>query len=281
VRKNHEIFALLANLTPNDQHQELVGATDKMASFDVSAIMNALQGFSRRETRQPNNRAVKQYLLNKGVPERIAWSTSFNELCYWTEGELGKVFNDLYLPSDNALHNIISFQIHTPTSNRSTETDFVKPTINDIKESAGKLGALCVDRHGQFCTNPQEGYIALSHVWSQGLGADDDNRGLHRSLLTQVFDRIEPLNLRWVWTDSLAIPGGKRALDLLEEELKGTLINAMANIYRNAKYVVILDALCLRLDSVDPVKVAAVASLGGMFERSECMQVLTFSSLDD
>jgi hypothetical protein len=252
-----------------------------MASFDVSAIMNALQGFARRETRQPNNRAVKQYLLNKGVPERIAWSTSFNELCYWTEGELDEVFNELFLPGDTALHNIISFQTQAPTSHRRTDTDFVKPSIQDIQESAGKLGALCVDRHGQFCTNPQEGYIALSHVWSQGLGADDDNRGLHRSLLTQAFDRIEPLNLRWMWTDSLAIPGGKRALDLLEEELKGTLINAMANIYRHAKYVVIFDALCLRLNSVDPVKVAAVASLGGMLERSERMQVLIVLSVDD
>lgn len=234
-----------------------------MASFDVSAIMNALQGYSRRETRQPNNRAVKQYLLNKGVPERIAWSTSFNELCYWTQKELDEVFNELHLPDDTPLHSIISFQIQTPSSHPNTTTDFVKPSIQHIEESAGKLGALCVDRHGQFCTNPKEGFVALSHVWSQGLGADDDNRGLHNSLLTQVFDRIEPLNLRWMWTDSLAIPGGKRTLNLLEEELKGTLINAMANIYKQAKYVVILDALCLRLDSVDPVKVAAVASLGG------------------
>jgi hypothetical protein len=81
--------------------------------------------------------------------------------------------------------------------------------------------------------------------------------------LKQGFEKIEPLGIRWVWTDSLAIPGGKRALDLLEEELKGTLINAMADIYRQAKYVVIFNALCLRLQSTDPVKVAAVVSLGG------------------
>lgn len=225
--------------------------------------MNALQDYSRRETRQPNNRAVKQYLLNKGVPERIAWSTSFNELCYWTGKELDEVFNRMHLPADTPLHEIISFRIETPTSHLNTGTDFVKPSIQDVEESAGKLGALCVDRHGHFCTNPKEGFVALSHVWSQGLGADDDNRGLHKSLLTQIFDKIEPLHMRWLWTDSLAIPGGKRALNLLEEELKGTLINAMADIYRQAKYVVILDALCLRLDSEDPVKVAAVASLGG------------------
>jgi hypothetical protein len=239
----------------------------KMASYDLSAIMNALQGYQRRETRQPNNRAVKQYLLNKGVAERTAWSNSFNELCYWTEKELDEIFSDLHLPDNTPLANLVSFQIQSRSGQQGITADFVKPDLKDIKDSAGVLGALCVDRLGRFCTNPKEGFVALSHVWSQGLGADDDNRGLHKSLLEQIFDKIEPLGLRWVWTDSLAIPGGKRALNLQEEELKGTLINAMANIYRQAKYVVIFDALCLRLNSIDPVKVAAVASLGGKRPR--------------
>lgn len=235
-----------------------------MSSFDISTILNALQEYQRREARQPNNRAVKQYLLNKGVPERIAWSNSFNELCYWTEKELDELFIDLSLPSDTPFNKLISFRIQPNDGNRpSTLADFVKPNLEDIGDSASKLGALCVDRHGRFRLNPEEGFAALSHVWSQGLGADDDNRGLHKSLLTQVFDKVEPLGIKWIWTDSLAIPGGKRALDFLEEELKGKLINAMANIYRQAKYVVIFDALCLRLNSTDPVKVAAVIALGG------------------
>jgi hypothetical protein len=138
----------------------------------------------------------------------------------------------------------------------------VKPTLEDIQESVAKMGALCVNRSGSFCVNPKEGFVALSHVWSQGLGADDDNRGLGRDLLHQVFDKVESLGIKWVWTDSLAIPGGKRALDFVEEELKGALINAMANIYREARMVLVFDALCLRLNSTDPAQVAIMLSLG-------------------
>jgi hypothetical protein len=233
-----------------------------MASYDLSALLNSLQGYQRRETREPNHRAIKQYLVNKGVREKIARFTSMNELCYWTEKELDEIFNDLDLPSNAALDSLVSFKVQGSHTGRTDAENFVKPTLEDIQKSASNLGALCVNREGHFCVNPPEGFAALSHVWSQGLGADDDNRGLHRSLLQQVFDRIEPLGIRWIWTDSLAIPGGKRALNFIEEELKGALINAMANIYRQARIVVIFDALCLRLNSVDPVKVAVVTCLG-------------------
>jgi len=101
----------------------------------------------------------------------------------------------------------------------------------------------------------------LSHVWSEGLGSDDHNRGLHLSLADQIFEKVASLGVRWIWTDSLAIPGGKRALTVVEE-LKANLINAMANIYRTANQVVIVDALCLRLESTDPVKAAAVLCCG-------------------
>ena len=80
-----------------------------------------------------------------------------------------------------------------------------------------------------------------------------------------MFDKVEPLGIKWVWTDSLAIPGGKRALNFLEEELKGKLINAMANIYREARMVLVFDALCLQLKSTDPVQVAIMLSLGSAY----------------
>ena len=233
-----------------------------MDSLDISAILNALQGVPTRSPPRPNNRAVKEYLLNRRLPEPIARSTSFNELCYWTEDDLDDLFRDLRLPTDMPLDKLKSFQVSPEVQHEFDLGRFIKPSLADIQQSVEKLGALCVDRQGRFCVNPSEGYAALSHVWSQGIGADDDNRGLNNSLLQQVFDRVEPLGIRWVWTDSLAIPGGKRTLTLLEEELKGQLINAMASIYRQARCVVVFDALCLRLDSIDPVMVAAVLSLG-------------------
>ena len=246
-----------------------------MASLDLTTILNALQAYQRREARQPNNRAVKQYLLNKGVSESVAWSNSFNELCYWTEKELDDLFHDLQLPGNVPLDKLISF-LPRPQGRADPAPVFIKPSLESIQQSASQLGALCVNRQGDFSINPKEGFAALSHVWSQGLGADHDNRGLDASLLHQVFDRVEPLGVQWIWTDSLAIPGGKRALNLVEEELKGQLINAMADIYRQADFVVVLDALCLRLNSTDPVKVAAVMSLGG-----ECLDLNVNALTDD
>lgn len=237
-----------------------------MSSFDISSILSALGAYQQREARPPNNRAVKQCLLNKRFSEHVAWSNAFNELCYWTEKELDEIFNNLHhLPENVPLDKLVSF-----VARADPAPVFIKPSLESIEQSASKLGALCVNRQGEFSINPAEGFAALSHVWSQGLGADDDNRGLDASLLQQVFDKVEPLGVQWIWTDSLAIPGGKRALNLIEEELKGALINAMADIYRQAKFVVVLDALCLRLNSTDPVQVAAVISLGGEFSNSNC-----------
>lgn len=237
-----------------------------MTSYDLTAIMDALQAYQRRENRQPNNRAVKRYLLKKGIAELIAQSNSMNELCYWTENELDEVFCNLAVAQGAPLGRLISFTIRQPQGiGGANAPDFVKPTFKEIQESVNEMGALCVNRSGTFCTNPAGGFVALSHVWSQGLGADDDNRGLHRDLLHQVFDKVEPLGIKWVWTDSLAIPGGKRALNFLEEELKGKLINAMANIYRKARIVLIFDALCLQLNSTDPVQVAIMLSLGSAY----------------
>ena len=242
-----------------DLHSLLTYIPEIMASYDLSSLMSALQGYQNRQRRrEPNNRVIKQYLLNKGVPEPIAKITSMNELCYWTEKELDSIFNLLDSPSNTALNSLQSFQVPT---NQITN-DFVKPTLDDIEVSAVTLGALCVNRNGEFRVNPPEGFAALSHVWSQGLGADDENRGLSKRLLEQVFDKLAPLGIHWIWTDSLAIPGGKRVLNLIEEELKGALINAMANIYRQARVVIVFDALCLRLGSVDPVDVAVVTCLG-------------------
>lgn len=228
--------------------------------------MDALQEHQRREVRQPNNRAIKQYLLDKGVPEPIARSNSMNELCYWTEKELDEVFDNLVVPRGARLDQLISFTLRHAPNNGAHVTDFVKPTFEEIQDSVEKMGALCVNRSGVFCTNPAGGFVALSHVWSQGLGADDDNRGLHRDLLNQVFDKVEPLGIRWVWTDSLAIPGGKRTLQFLEEEAKSALINAMAKIYQQARMVLVFDALCLRLNSTDPVQVAIMLSLGSTYD---------------
>jgi len=221
----------------------------------------------RGEPRRQNQQAMKQHFMNKGFPEALSRFISFNELCYWKEDEVDAVFGRLRATADEVKDpKLRSFSVKLSAAEEAAglgPTDFVKPTWEDVKASAAVLGALCVNREGEFCINPPGGYAALSHVWVQGLGSDSQNRGLHRSLIEQVFDRVEQHgNIKWIWTDSLAIPGGGRELRFVEEEMKAMLINAMANIYRQASKVIVLDALALRLDSKDAVDVAVILCFG-------------------
>ncbi len=235
-------------------------------TIDISAILAAL-GQINLEPRQRNNAAIKELLLAKGFPESIARPMAMNELCYWTVQEVNDVFGRLSVTPDTIRDatTLRSFTVRLSPAELATgngPTDFVKPSWRQVEESAAVLGALCVNRKGEFRTNPPEGYTALSHVWAQGLGSDAQNRGLHRSLIEQVFEQVDTLNVNWIWTDSLAIPGGGEELRFTEEEIKAKLINAMADIYRKAKQVVIFDALTLRLSSTDPVDVAVILCSG-------------------
>lgn len=249
-----------------------------MAPFNLSSLMKALG----RQTEPPqpstsaipaqprrlNNRAVKDYLLRRGIPPAVAHSLAFNELAYWLENELDEVFDSLNASPAELQRGLLSFTVPAEASELDDDVDtFVKPTIKDIEESVEVGGALCVNESGAFCVDPPGGYTALSHVWSQGIGADNENRGLRKCLLDQVFEKLRPLNITWIWTDSLAIPGGRLKLSAHEEQLKAGLINCMPEVYQNAKNVVIFDALNLRLNSVDPLKVAVTTCMGGKYPR--------------
>ena len=254
-----------------------------MSSYDMAALLRALgRTPDPPETRRPNNRFVKEYLLAKGLDESIASTVSNNELCYWTESELNALFEDLQASPEEIRAMLKSFPVEPHTATPGViGREFVQPTMDELKSSANFLGALCVNRQGEFRINPEEGYAALSHVWSQGLGADDRNGGLRAGLLDQVFEKLEPLGVKWIWTDSLAIPGGKGVLSVMEEEIKALLINAMADIYRDASQVIILDALVLRLDSTDPVKVAAILSCGCKMFYTGVRELMNCAADDD
>ncbi|KAK4211193.1 ankyrin repeat-containing domain protein [Rhypophila decipiens] len=240
-----------------------------MADIDISAILAALSAIER----QPNNRAIKSLLLAKGLPASVAQPVSFNELCYWQEDEVSLVFDRLHASiSDIRNPELKTFNIElSPAEVRAGKgaTDFVKPSKELVDHSASVRGALCLNSSGEFTVNPKEGYIALSHVWVQGLGGDPEGRGLHRSLVRQVFGLMRKggLKEKWIWTDSLAIPGGGEELCVADEEIKGQLINAMAGIYRDAKGVLVLDALALRLASVGAVDTAVLLALGKWLTR--------------
>ena len=236
-------------------------------SYDWSVLRSVLSSSSATHSpRTPNNRAIKDFLLQWGIHEEIAAAVSKNELCYWQISEVKEVFEKLDTTPIAVKAGLRSFSNDsTPTQgslSTLSEGDFLKPDVKLMLQSVEQRAALCVNEAGDFSLRDTD-YVAISHVWIEGVGANLDNRGLNRSLIHKIFSRIRSLGVKWIWLDSLAIPGGVESLSLHEEYLKASLINCLADIYRKAKAVVILDALVLRLRSTDPVETAVALSCGG------------------
>ena len=213
---------------------------------------------------------ITDWLIAKGVVDPTAKSLSCNEFRYWRKEEVCSLFDHVDPEVGNVVRvpDLESFQIQLSPEEAAAglgPTDFVKPSLEQVVQSASMLGALCVNSKGEFCINPPQGYATLSHVWAQGLGSKPGSHGLHRSLIEQVFDKVEPLNVGWLWIDSLAIPGSGHSLTETEEGLKSRLINAMADIYRLARLVIIFDALLLRTRSQDPLVISPLLCCGREF----------------
>jgi hypothetical protein len=152
---------------------------------------------------------------------------------------------------------VSSAPIPTSLSNEN----FIKSGVELMLQSAEKHTALCVNEDGGFALCDTD-YVTISHVWIEGVGADLSNRGLPHRLIQSIFAQVRTMGVKWIWLDSLAIPGGEGELTFLEEEIKANLINCLADVYSKAKAVVILDALVLRLRSTDFVECAVILSCG-------------------
>jgi hypothetical protein len=250
------------------------GCISTMSSYDWSALRSALSSSSiTRAPRIPNNRAIKEFLSQWGISEEIAAPVSKNELCYWHTSEVQEVFAKLDTTPAAIKTGLQSFDNDASSATKPIATlpdaDLLKPDVGLMVQSVEKRAALCVNESGTFSLRDTD-YVAMSHVWIEGVGADLDNQGLPRRLIQHIFSRIRPIGVEWIWLDSLAIPGGVEALSLHEEDLKASLINCLADIYRKAKAVVILDALVLRLRSTDPVETAVVLCCGCKSTTRNC-----------
>ncbi|VBB73823.1 Putative protein of unknown function [Podospora comata] len=205
--------------------------------------------------------AIWAYLREQGISKKTARAISQHELRLWDEQDLRTVFSRIDATKDEiATRTLRSFSVKYRKDQNTT--DFVKPSWNMVQESGRTLGALCVNRHGEFSFRQPGSYAALTHVREEGLRTDDYKRGLHRGLLKQIFMKIKLLGIQWLWIDSLSIPGPAGLLSEEELQIKTNLINAMAAIYRQAKQVIVIDALVLRLESVNPIYTAVVLCCG-------------------
>lgn len=78
-----------------------------------------------------------------------------------------------------------------------------------------------------------KGYVAFSHVWSDGMGSNTED-GLPRCVLEVLLERAQKYGRQHIWIDSLCVPR--------EKSSRNKAIQLMAKTYKDASITVVLDS---------------------------------------
>ncbi|KAK0789732.1 hypothetical protein LTR75_012264 [Friedmanniomyces endolithicus] len=95
-------------------------------------------------------------------------------------------------------------------------------------------------------------YIAISHVWADGLGSSNTNT-IRQCQLRRLADRLEVIREReqcgplYIWVDTLCVPVGPTF-----QRQRDAQIQKMHEIYQKAYAVIVLDADTLTMKESDP-----------------------------
>lgn len=218
--------------------------------------------------------AVSELLMRHGIPPHRARTVAMNELRLWKPEEVEAILRKLTRPS----HNYCPLKLTEPDPDESflrrhfpkvIASSFVKPPLGAIRQAVRDKKALCVNKFFEFKLCDGD-YMAISHVWNEGIRADFKGRGLTRQHLTRIFEAISLTGASWIWLDVLAVPNADpKGLNLSEEEksLQIEVINTLPQVYSNASAVVVLDALLLQVHPSSALDVAVVMVCGTWLTR--------------
>lgn len=150
------------------------------------------------------------------------------------------------------LHRCTS-QVHCPS--RVFDPDLLIPAIESGQKTAWHQGLTRLAR-------PEESYIAISHVWSDGTGVGVQGRGLVNECLWQYFtDLLSTTGFGCVaiWWDAISIP--------LDNTARRKAINEMHNNYYQASCTVVHDSYLLQIDAGDAETACHAIVLSPWFSR--------------
>ena len=241
--------------------------------------------------------AIYEVLLRHGVDDDPAKHAAMNEFHAWNLEDVAQVFRRVQRPSrDYCLFRTDLTEIPLEPKAPLKKNDvpwkgfwpslwkpapyWISPPRHVMERAAKEKAALCVNTYGQFSVRT-EGYVALSHVWIEGLQRDPIHHGIPKTKLNLIFDVLDRngISIEWVWTDALAIPaGGTPTANLQDELLTTDVINSMPMIYSKAQMVVILDALLLQLHPQSLGDVAAALMCGKWAYRVWTYQEIKLAS---
>lgn len=210
-----------------------------------------------------NQRSIQELLLQYHVAPATARRLAQVELRSWTSMRLTLSLDKIHNPARKT-HRFLSEVQPEPIA-------FIQASRDLAQEAATCKLALCVNAVGKWSLRDSN-YVAISHVWEEGLQADRHNRGLPQSTLKSLFGVLRDLRVEWVWLDCLAIPAGSDTLTAQDEILKKDIINTLSSVYRNADTVIILDVMVMGLESRDFVDVALALMCGRWLKRLWTLQ---------
>ena len=232
----------------------------------------------------PNPYPVQEVLMRHGVDSSIARGVSMNELRHWKLAEIERIFEKVkrepktfcpFMDPDRFLR-----QWRQPQG-RHDQIRSIMPSLyaNDspwllaprslIVQAADEKAALCINANKEWSIRRSD-YVAISHVWSEGLQQDRQRKAVQGNKIDLIFKTLvkAKIQVEWIWTDVLSIPAGGGPTDNLEDDLlKTRFINSMPEIYASAEAVVVFDAQLWQLATRDALELAAVLVCGQWASR--------------
>ena len=233
---------------------------------------------------------IYELLTRHGIDHEVAKAAAKNDLRSWELPEIASILKKVRRPSrDFCYFREVSTTTPKATSGarkwwsappQDLQPKWISPPRTLIEQSARDETALCINQQGQWSLRAS-GFVALSHVWIEGLQRDKDHNAVSSLKVDAIFALLQSRSVRaeWIWTDVLVIPSGGDPGSALEDEMITLdVINHMPHIYSRADAVIIIDALLLQLHSQDLVDVAVGLACGKWATRVWTYQEIKLAS---
>ncbi|KAL8786592.1 MAG: hypothetical protein Q9195_008149 [Heterodermia aff. obscurata] len=222
---------------------------------------------------------IYELLTRHGVDHDVAKAAAINDLRAWELPEIAAFLQKVQRPSRDYCYFRDPHTARSMTKSgarkwwsapqQDTQPKWISPPRTLIDQSASDKTALCINEQGQWSLRAS-GYVALSHVWIEGLQRDKDHNGVNSQKVDAIFAllRSRSVQAEWIWTDVLVIPSGGDSGSTLEDEMVTLdVINNMPHIYSRADAVIIIDAMLLQLHSQELIDVALGLACGNWATR--------------
>ena len=224
---------------------------------------------------------IYELLTRHGVDSDVARSNAIDDLRYWELNEVAAILERIKRPSRNYSYfrHAAGFEPIPGSRSRRSQSSplsWVSPPRALMEQSARDETALCVDRNGRWALK-RTGYVALSHVWVEGLQRDKAHQGLSSAQVDAIFHLLQSRSVRaeWIWTDVLVIPDGNTPDN---ERLTTDIINTMPQVYSRADAVIVIDAMVLQLHARNHIDVAVALACGKWATRVWTFQEIKLAS---